>query len=181
MLSSSTMSTVESKTMSPSVSNQSNPTASRSEMLPLDSVNGAKDVFVRSAEAGERVRLFRSLIKLGVGVPAVEDHFKKHANACRVTNNVRKAKLINLSMRDKLEDAVTYNCQMRTKKRKVERRIKRKLGGEVGRKVIAELDKVADASKQVLFEKNIKKEKHLKEKFLLTKKSSPGGRILISS
>ena len=45
----------------------------------------------------------------------------------------------------------------------------------MGRKVIAELDKVADASKQVLFEKNIKKEKHLKEKFLSTKKSSPGG------
>ena len=111
---------VESKTTSPSVSNQSDSTASRSEMLPLDSVTGAKDVFVRAAEAGERVRLFRSLIKLGVGVPAVEDHFKKHANACRVKNSSRKTKLIKISMRDKLEDAITYNCQMRTKKRKVE-------------------------------------------------------------
>ena len=141
-------------------------------MLPLDSVTGAREVFVRAAEAGERVRLFQSLIKLGVGVPAVEDHFKKHAKACRVTSNVRKDKLINLSMKDKLDDAVTYNCQMRTKKRKVERRIIRKLGEGVGGEVVGELDKVAEAARQILFDKNIKKEKHLKEKFLPNMKSS---------
>ena len=141
-------------------------------MLPLDSVTGAKEVFVRAAEAGERVRLFQSLIKLGVGVPAVEDHFKKHANACRVTNKDRKAKLINLSMRDKLEDAITYNCQMRTKKRKVERRIIRKLGEGVGGEVVGELDKVAEALRQILFDKNVKKEKHLREKFLPKMKST---------
>ena len=78
---------VESNPATSSVSKQITQTASRSEMLPLDSVTGAREVFVRAAEARERVRLFRSLIKLGVGVPTVEDHFKKHANACRVKNN----------------------------------------------------------------------------------------------
>ena len=79
------------------------------ESLPLESVRGAREIFIAAVEAEERKKLVESLIDKGLGVPSVEHYHKKQGSARRVLNvssNSRNKSFIARDMKLKLSDAV---------------------------------------------------------------------------
>ena len=57
-------------------------TVSCDEMLPMESVRGAQEIFKATAEAEQRHILVKTLFERGVGVPSVENYRRKQSSAC---------------------------------------------------------------------------------------------------
>ena len=55
--------------------------------LPKETIRDAQDIFNHVVEAGERKKMFETLLVRGVGVPSIEFYHSKQANSCRVTKN----------------------------------------------------------------------------------------------
>ena len=91
-------------------------TVSCDEMLPMESVRGAQEIFKATAEAEQCHILVKTLFERGVGVPSVEHYRRKQSSACRVNiNKQRQSNLIYKDMKLKLKDAKDHLKKLKRK------------------------------------------------------------------
>ena len=91
-------------------------TVSCDEMLPMESVRGAQEIFKATVEAEQHHYLVKTLLERGVGVPSVENYRRKQASACRMNiNKQRQSNLIYKDMKLKLKDAKDHLKKLKRK------------------------------------------------------------------
>ena len=141
-------------------------TVSCDEMLPMESVRGAQEIFKATAEAEQRHILVKTLFERGVGVPSVEHYRRKQSSACRVNSNKQiQLNSIRKDMKLKLKDAKDHLKKLKRRKVEAVKKIFSKFGEEKGKLFKDKLEEQSERLKSEILKKNSQKTEHLSSKF----------------
>ena len=136
------------------------------EMLPMESVRGAQEIFKATAEAEQRHILVKTLFERGVGVPSVEHYRRKQSSACRVNSNKQiQLNSIRKDMKLKLKDAKDHLKKLKRRKVKAVKKIFSEFGEEKGKLFKDKLEEQSERLKSEILKKNSQKTEHLSSKF----------------